>query len=135
MLIITNLLHLFDNFVYSRYNLNKTTKMKFELLIICYVSFLNSLIIKRQEKDRIFGVKNDSCEDILFGKKKVSNCRCSSKKNGTFLSGENDHYKCNNEEYLGRLFWILKVLLFVINDAKTIQNLLNVTFIFHTIFS
>ena len=84
MLIITNLLHLFDNFVYSRYNLNKTTK--------------------RQGKDIIFGVENDDCKNMLWEKKKGGGCVCSFKKNGTFFSGENDHLKCSNEEYLGRLF-------------------------------
>ena len=78
--------------------------MKFELLIIYYVSFLNSLIIKRQKSDRIFGVEKDYCQDMYFGKKKGMDCECSFKKNGTFFSGENDHYKCNNKESLGRLF-------------------------------
>ena len=78
--------------------------MKFELLIIYYVSFLNSLKIERQEKkDIIFGVTKDDCENTLFGKKKVNYCVCK-KRNDTFFSGKNDQYKCNNEKYLGRLF-------------------------------
>ena len=76
--------------------------MKFELLIIYYVSLLNSLTIDRQKNDRIFGVTKDHCKDTFFGKKRSKFCVCS-KKNVTFLSGENDQYKCNNEEYLGRL--------------------------------
>ena len=77
--------------------------MKFVLIIIYYVSFLNSLTIERQEKkDGIFNVTEDSCENILFGKKKDNYCVC--KGSDTFCSGKNDHYKCNNEESLGRLF-------------------------------
>ena len=78
--------------------------MKFELLITYYVSFLKSLKIKRQGKDIIFGVENDDCKNMLWEKKKDGGCVCSFKKNGTFFSGENDHLKCSNEEYLGRLF-------------------------------
>ena len=102
--------------------------MKLELLIIYYVSLLNSLIIERRWNDRIFGITEDQCEDISFWKKRKYFCECS-KKYGTLLSGENDQYKCNNEGYLGRLIWILKVL-FVINDGKTMQKLLIVRFTF-----
>ena len=76
--------------------------MKHELLIIYHVSLLKSLIIDRQWNDRIFGITEDQCEDISFGKKRKYFCECS-KKYGIFLSGENDQYKCNNEDYLGTL--------------------------------
>ena len=77
--------------------------MKFELLIIYCVSFLNSLIIKRKGKDKLFGVTKEYCENMIFGKKQKGFCGCY-KNNDTFLSGENQQYKCNNEKYLGRLF-------------------------------
>ena len=79
--------------------------MKFELLIIYYVSLLNSLTIERRRNDKIFGITEDACEDMLLenkrDKNKINFCKC---ENGTFLSRDNHQYKCNNEEYLGRLF-------------------------------
>lgn len=124
-------LHLFDNFLHSRYNLNKTKKMKFELLIVCYVSFLNSLMIERQRKDRIFGVTKKNCERIIFGKMRNNFCICG-KENSTFSSRKkSDQYKCNAGEYLGRYFEILKILSFAINNEKIMLKLLIVTFLFH----
>lgn len=103
VLIITDLVHVFYYFVHFRYNLDKTRTMKFELLITFYVSFLNSFEIERRGSDRIFGVTDEQCEDAFFGKKKKKICACY-KGNSTLLSGKNDQYKCNNEEYLGTLF-------------------------------
>ena len=104
MLIITNLFYLFDNFVYFKYNLNETEKDETWVANYQYkyVSLLNSHIIDRRWNDRIFGITEDQCKDISFWKKRKYFCE-RSKKYGTLLSAENDQYKCNNEDYLGRL--------------------------------
>ena len=96
--------------------------MRCELLIIFCVSFLNSLTVERGSNDRILMVSEDECDNTFYGKdeedddKDYRYCECPGKKN-TFLSQDNDQYRCRNEEYLSRLLHFLKVALFADNNG------------------
>ena len=86
--------------------------MKYKLLIIFCVSFLNSLTVKRRRSyDKIFGVSKEKCENIFDGEDEGNVCECSEEKS-TFLSHDNDQYSCRNKTYLGRLLHFLKLVLF-----------------------
>ena len=77
--------------------------MRYELLIIFCVSFLNSLTVERRRSyDRIFGVSDDKC-DMFYGHEEDNTCECSEDKKNTFLSTDKYHCSCSNEEKLSRL--------------------------------
>ena len=87
--------------------------MKYILLIIFCVTFLNSLKVeRRRSNDRIFSVSEEKCENIFDGDEEDNICKCSKKKS-TFLSLGNDQYSCRNKKDLGRLLHFLKLVLFV----------------------
>ena len=92
--------------------------MRCELLIIFCVSFLNSLTVERGSNDRILMVSEDECEDTFYGEDEEDYpfCECSGRKN-TFLSQDNDQYRCRNEDYLRRLLHFLKLALFADNNG------------------
>ena len=90
-------------FFYSRHKLDMRETMRYELLIIFCISYLNSLTVERGSNyDRIFSVSDDKCGNIFYGEKEDNICECS-EDNNTFLSTEKGHYSCSSEVELGRL--------------------------------
>lgn len=107
--------------------------MRYELPIIVCVSFLNSLTVERGRNDRILMVSENQCENTFKGDHEDNFCKCSGERN-TFLSKNNDQYRCDNQGHLGRLLLFLKLVLFENKNGSLTRRKSSLAILFKCLF-
>lgn len=105
--------------------------MRYELLIIVCVSFLNSLTVERGRIDKILKVSANQCENTFKGEDEEDFCECSEGGN-TFLSQNNTQYRCGR--CLGTLLHFLKLLLFENKNESLTRRKSSLAILFKCLF-